>query len=121
LVALFLARSAGTKAALRRAEIKRKTSASSPDNNSLVHMIQQWKIFLKMKVRTRTLTAGTPLLALGPLALGPLAVFGRWESSRFLSTESKKGSLLTLDASENFIVVSLNQHLRQNAKRRNKV
>jgi hypothetical protein len=65
--------------------------------------------------------AGTPLLALGPLALGPLAVFGRWESSRFLSTESKKGSLLTLDASENFIVVSLNQHLRQNAKRRNKV
>jgi hypothetical protein len=32
--------------------------------------------------------AGTPLLALGPLALGPLAVFGRWESSRFLSTFS---------------------------------
>jgi len=79
-------------------------------------MMQRWKIVLKMKVRTGTLTAGTPLLALGPLALGPLAVFGRWDSSRFLSTESKKCSLLTLDASENFIVVSLNQSKRQNAK-----
>lgn len=75
-----------------------------------------------MKVRTRTLTAGTPLLALGPLALGPLAVYGRWDSSRFLSTESKKSSLLIIDASANFIVVSLNKHLKDNTrKEKNKV
>lgn len=84
MVASLLARLAGTKAALRR----RDKTKNHQDTIEYIFMLwNSTRRFVLNKVRTRTLTAGTPLLALGPLAM-----FGRWVSSRFLSTESKKCS-----------------------------